>query len=150
MKNTQSVLFRFSNQHISRVFLKSTATYACPDVLKYAGTVPVFQMRFLIDWKLIRQNKYFLFGTSLMDLSLSQLNYWCYFNNCGNNFVMMMMMMMMMMMKMNCFCGMVDQRKAFSLISSRDPCQRFSPWWISDSPWAGFEPVQNLSSGFVE
>ena len=25
---------------------------------------------------------------------------------------------------MNCFCGMVDQRKVFSLISSRDNCQR--------------------------
>ena len=28
----------------------------------------------------------------------------------------MMMMMMMMMMIMNCFCGMVDQPKAFTLI----------------------------------
>ena len=28
------------------------------------------------------------------------------------------------MMIMNCFCGMVDQRKAFSLIYSRDHCQR--------------------------
>ena len=27
----------------------------------------------------------------------------------------LMMMMMMIMMKMNCFCGMVDRRKAFSL-----------------------------------
>ena len=42
-----------------------------------------------------------------------------------------MMMMMMMMMMMNCFCGMVDQRKAFSLISSQDHCQRSSP---SESP----------------
>ena len=25
---------------------------------------------------------------------------------------------------MNCFCGMVDRRKPFSLISSRDHCQR--------------------------
>ena len=31
------------------------------------------------------------------------------------------------MMVMNCFCGMVDPRKAFSLISSRDHCQRSSP-----------------------
>ena len=51
---------------------------------------------------------------------------------------------------MNCFCGMVDRRKAFGLISSRDHCQRSSPSRISDTPWAGFEPVQNLSSGFVE
>ena len=51
---------------------------------------------------------------------------------------------------MNCFCGMVDRRKAFSLISSLDHCQRSSPSRISDTPRAGFEPVQNLSSGFVE
>ena len=58
--------------------------------------------------------------------------------------------MMMMMMMMNCFCSMVDRRKAFSLISSRDHCQRSSPSRISDTPRAGFEPVQNLSSGFVD
>ena len=54
------------------------------------------------------------------------------------------------MMMMNCFCGMVDQQKAFSLISSRDHCQRFSPLRISDMPRAGFEPAQNLSSGLVK
>ena len=48
------------------------------------------------------------------------------------------------------FCGMVDQRKAFSLISSHDHCQRPSPSRISDTLQAGFEPVQNLSSGIVE
>ena len=53
-------------------------------------------------------------------------------------------------MMMNCFCGMVDRRKAFSLISSRDHCQRSSPSRISDTPRAGFEPAQNLSSGLVE
>ena len=42
-------------------------------------------------------------------------------------------MVMMMMMMMNCVCGMVDQQKAFSLISSRDHCQRFSPSRISDT-----------------
>ena len=51
---------------------------------------------------------------------------------------------------MNYFCGMVDQRKMFSLISSWDHCQRSSPWWISNMPRAGFEPAQNLSSGLVE
>ena len=56
----------------------------------------------------------------------------------------------MMMMMMNCFCGMVEQRKAFSLISSRHHCQRSSPSRISDTPRAGFEPAQNLSSDFVE
>ena len=37
-----------------------------------------------------------------------------------------------------------------SLISSRDHCQRSSPSQISDTPRAGFEPAQNLSSGFIE
>ena len=52
------------------------------------------------------------------------------------------------MMKMNWFCGMVDQRRAFSLISSRDHCHRSSPSRISDTPRSEFEPAQNLSSGF--
>ena len=51
---------------------------------------------------------------------------------------------------MNCFCGMFDRRKAFSIISSRDHCQRSSPSRISNKLWAGFEPVQNLSPAFVE
>ena len=53
-------------------------------------------------------------------------------------------------MMVNCFCGMVDRRKAFSPISSRDHCQRSSPSRISDTPRAGFEPAQNLSSDFVD
>ena len=57
---------------------------------------------------------------------------------------------MIMMMMMNCFCGMVDRQKAFSLISSRDHCQRASPLRTSDTPRAGFEPAQDLSPGFVE
>ena len=61
-----------------------------------------------------------------------------------------MMMMMMMMMMINCFCGMVNRRKTISLNSSRDHCQRSSPSRISDTPRAGFEPAQNLSSGLVE
>ena len=48
------------------------------------------------------------------------------------------------MKMMNRYCGMVDRRKAFSLISSRDHCQRSSPSRISDTPRAGFEPAQNL------
>ena len=51
-------------------------------------------------------------------------------------------------MMMNCFCGMVDRRKTFSLISSRDHCQRSSPSRISDTPRAGFEPA--WSSGLVQ
>ena len=62
----------------------------------------------------------------------------------------MMMMMMMMMMMINCFCGMVDLQKEFSLIFSQDHCQRSWPLWISDMPRAGFEPAHNLNSGLVE
>ena len=53
-------------------------------------------------------------------------------------------------MMINYFYGMVDQRKAFGLLSSRDHCQRSSSLWISNMPQAGFEPAQNLSSAFVE
>ena len=53
-------------------------------------------------------------------------------------------------MMMNCFCSMVHRRKAFSLICSRDYCQISSSSRISDTPRAGFEPAQNLSSGFIE
>ena len=62
----------------------------------------------------------------------------------------MMSMMMMMIMVMNCFCGIVDQRKAFSFISSHEHCQRSSPSQISNTLQAGFQPVQNLSLGFDE
>ena len=41
----------------------------------------------------------------------------------------------MMMMMMNCFCGMVDRQKAFSLISSQDHCQRSSPLLIFNTLW---------------
>ena len=51
---------------------------------------------------------------------------------------------------MNSFCSMVDRRKAFSLISSREHCQRSSRSQTSDTPQARFEPAQNLSSGLVE
>ena len=45
---------------------------------------------------------------------------------------------------------MVDRREALSLISSWDHCQRSSPWQIYNTLQAGFEPAQNLSSGFAE
>ena len=48
------------------------------------------------------------------------------------------------------FFGMVDRQKAFSLISRLDHCQRSSPFQIFDTPRAGFEPAQDLSSGFGE
>ena len=50
--------------------------------------------------------------------------------------------------ELNCFCGMVDRRKAFSLISSRDHCQRSSPSRISDTlsrVWTCAEPEFRLS-----
>ena len=51
-------------------------------------------------------------------------------------------------MMMNCFCGMVDRRKAFSLIFSWDHCQRSSPSRISDTPqamvWTYREPEFRL------
>ena len=46
----------------------------------------------------------------------------------------------MMMMMMNCFCGMANRQKTFSLISNQDHCQRSSPLRISNMPQAGFEP----------
>lgn len=45
---------------------------------------------------------------------------------------------------MNCFRGMVDRRKAFSLITRGDHFQRFSPSQMPDTLRAGFETVQNL------
>ena len=64
--------------------------------------------------------------------------------------IMMMMMMMMMtidehdrLLMMNCFCGIVDRRKALTLISSRDNYQSFSPSQTSDTLRAGFELPQN-------
>ena len=61
-----------------------------------------------------------------------------------------MMMMMRIMMMMNCFCGLVDRRKTFNLISSRDHFQRPSQSRIFDTPGARYEPAKNQSSGFVE
>ena len=56
--------------------------------------------------------------------------------------------LMVMMIMMNCFCGMVDWRKTFSLIFSQDHCQR--SWPSQTTPQSGFEPAQNLSSDLVE
>ena len=61
------------------------------------------------------------------------------------------------MMMVICFCGMVDRRKVFSSIHSRDHCQRFLPSQILDTlrqiPGtlrAGFEHAQIQSLGFVK
>ena len=53
-----------------------------------------------------------------------------------------------MMMMMNCFYGMVDRRKTFSLISSWDHCQRSSPSRIS-RVWACAEPEFRLWLWFL-
>ena len=47
------------------------------------------------------------------------------------------------------FLCMVDKGKAFSLVSIGDHCQRSSPLRISDMLRVGFEPAQNLNSGFA-
>ena len=83
-------------------------------------------------------------------VSVQLENSWWLQNNTVNDAMSITTNCVMMIMMMNCFWGMVHQRKVFSLISSWDHCQRSSPSWISDMPQAGFEPVQGLSSGLVE
>lgn len=46
--------------------------------------------------------------------------------------------------KMNCFCGVIDQRKALNLTQGQEHCQRFSRLQIIDSLLAEFDPAQNL------
>ena len=53
------------------------------------------------------------------------------------------------MIMMNCFCDIFDQQKVFSLMSSRNQCQRSSPLWISGMLQVVFKPVPNLSLGFA-
>ena len=53
-----------------------------------------------------------------------------------------------MMMMMNCFCDMLDRRNVFSLISSRDHCQRFSPSRVCHAEsraWTCAEPEFRFS-----
>lgn len=51
---------------------------------------------------------------------------------------------------MICCYDMVDGWKVFSLISSHGYCQRSSLLQIFHMLGAGFKPVQNMSSGFLE
>ena len=53
------------------------------------------------------------------------------------------------MMMMNCFCGMVDWRKAFSLISSRGHCQGSPPLRIPTRREQDLKQRRILSLGFV-
>ena len=58
-------------------------------------------------------------------------------------------MMMIMMIMMNCLCGMVERRKAFSFIFVQDNCQRSSPSQISDTMRAGHAPqFSNMKLGY--
>ena len=57
---------------------------------------------------------------------------------------------MVMMMMMNCFCGIVDWRKALSLISSRDHCQTSSPSRISDTPFSHCFNAWPIASGLSQ
>lgn len=52
----------------------------------------------------------------------------------------------LVMIMINCFWGIIDRRKAISIASSRDLCQRFSPSRISDLTLTWFEPALKLSS----
>ena len=92
-----------------------------------------------------KQNLHFFFSVFIVVLD-KRVNILCSIASISRATMIMMMMMMMM----TCFCGMVDQRKAFRLVSSRDHCQRPSPSRISDTPRAGFEPAENLSSNLVK
>ena len=56
----------------------------------------------------------------------------------------------MMKIMMNCFCGLDDQQKVLSLISSWHHCQGFSSSQISKTQPVGFEPEQNQSSDVLE
>ena len=48
------------------------------------------------------------------------------------------------------FCSMVDRRKAFKFIYFQPGPLSEIPSRTSDTPRAGFEPTQNLSSGLVQ
>ena len=54
------------------------------------------------------------------------------------------LLILVMIMMMNCFCVMVDRRKAFRPISSLSHCQRSSPSRISDTPRAGSGTDSNI------
>ena len=56
----------------------------------------------------------------------------------------------MIMMMINCFRGMVEQRNAFSLVSSRDHCLRSSPSRISDTPQTGLEPAPKFRISWMK
>ena len=51
---------------------------------------------------------------------------------------------------MNCSCELIDGRKTLSFITSWNNCHTFSPSQVSNTPRGGFEPAQNLRSGFTD
>ena len=110
--------------------------------MKAIFTLTVFEI-LLFEGRLVLSPAQQITGSErVKDGLLSFKKTWHFFN-------VLWLCMMMMMMMMNYFYGMVDQRKAFSLISSLDHCQRSLTSRISDTLWAGFGPAQNLSSGLV-
>ena len=127
------------NQKILKVVLENSEKSAVkhsiqkPILLNFLNLSTIFSPRLKIESQVQSYQNIFMCFTNHFLLPMYPFN----------------LLLLMMMMK-NCFCGMVDRRKAFSLISSWDHCQRSSPSRICDMPQAGFEPTQNLSSGFVE
>ena len=67
-----------------------------------------------------------------------------------HDFYFLLLLPIHIMMMMNCFCGIVHQRKEFRLFLNWGHHQKSSPSRTSNISQAGFEPVQNLSSGFIE
>ena len=57
--------------------------------------------------------------------------------------------MMMMILMMNLFYGMTETWKVLIFISGWVHCQELSSLKISNMLQEGFEPVQNLNSGFA-
>ena len=111
------------------------------DVIDLENHVLVKNTKTWISWE---RNITFLRNKKILNLCLI----WRILRGCC--FVAEVIFKCQLQKMVSCFCGIVDRRKVFRLISSRDNCQRSSPSRISDTPWAGFEPAQNLSSGFVE
>ena len=84
------------------------------------------------------------FPQILLGLFLNTLSFFCIIIWCCMYYYNVKLMMM------TWFSRTVDLWKALCLIFIRDHFQRFSPWQTSETPQAGFEPTQNLSSGFFE
>ena len=121
----------------------STKNYDC---MKHNSVcyVSMYTIKVLIPLSTIWKHVYSLLHLIILSQNLLKKYFLARFAK------LLIMMMMMMMMMMSCFCGMVDRRKAFSLIFSRDHCYRSSLSRISDTLLVEFEPSKNLNSGFAK